>query len=694
MNTQITPQHQLEATWDLMLSDAPKAIELLSLLLRTHRHDMTIQAECYFQLGWAHAYKGDNDVALKYFPQAIERFEQLKNQEKKVRALNGLASAYVELSLYQSALTVYNQALALASELKQPMLTIPIHINVAAVHCEINSFTIAKERLNTLESIFNKHKLESVIANDNLAIFHNLSAMVAWDDSNHELFTYHLDCSEKIAVSGNCLGALFVSKLLRIRLIASNSQYDLAVDAYLKLLEQYTLEDVGIEYFRALAELGNLLSDGQEYQKIIQVLEPEVLSLNSRSYSLSTIRAKELLASSYAKNQDFKQAYRELEQLSSAKEWSENEEAQQQSTLLNQSSQITQLERKAENEKQLRHEMEVMNKRQQIVSRISRSLSSSLELNTIINTLFTSLKQIAKVTNIAFGYHDDKKNQLSFEHGVDMGKALTPFVVPLDRAKSTSVRTFHTQSVTVLNEHQLSQVSFIGEGEPIQSAIFLPISHNGKKLGVLTIQSVHKRVFDAFVTDILQQSTSSLFSALNNSLAHQELLKLNQSLQHEKVQINRAKGEIEYLSNHDALTQLPNRTYMQKRLAKQIAVSNDQNRFSLIYFNLSQFKTFNSQYGFSVGDQLLLKFANTIKDNLNVGDFLARIGNDEFVAISRHEAWQLDANDTRQFMHEQLNKPIVVEGTPYKIHARIGIARYPHDGTSFDELMNVADHGN
>lgn len=691
MSTQITPQHQLETTWDLMLSDATKSIDMLNQLLKAHHHDVSIQAECYFQLGWAHAYRGENDVSLRYFPQAIERFELSKNHEKKVRALNGFASAYVELSLYQSAITVYNKALTLASELKQPMLTIPIHINLAAIHCELNNFTIAKERLNTLESIFTKHKLESAIAEDNLAIFHNLSAMAAWDEGSYDLFTHHLDCSEKAASAGNCLGALFVSKLLRIRLIASDNLYDLAIERYLGLLKQYSLEDVGIEYFRALAELGGLLSDGQDYQKIIDVLEPEILALTSRYYSLSTIRAKELLACSYAKNQDYKQAYRELEQLKSAREWTEKEEAQQQLVLLNQSSQISQLERKAANEKQLRHDMEVLNRRQQVIRRIDHNLSSSLEMETVINTLFASLKQVAKITNIAFGYHDEQNHQLSFEYGVDMGKALTPFYIPLDKEKSTSVRTFNTQKITLLDEHQLGKTSFIGEGEPIQSAVFLPISNNGKKLGILTIQSVHKHVFDTFFTDILQDVTSSLFSALKNSLTHKKVVQHSQTLHQEKVRLSRDKGEIEYLSNHDALTQLPNRAYMQKRLTKQIAASTDQNRFSFIYFRLSQFKEFNGQFGYSVGDTLLVEFAHVIKDNLNIGDFLARIGNAEFIVISRNEAWQSTLDEMRHFMLEQINKPIVIEGTAYDIHANLGIAHYPHDGASFDELMNIAE---
>lgn len=147
-----------------------------------------------------------------------------------------------------------------------------------------------------------------------------------------------------------------------------------------------------------------------------------------------------------------------------------------------------------------------------------------------------------------------------------------------------------------------------------------------------------------------------------------------------------------YRSLHDALTQLPNRTYLFKKLEKLTDPATDKkNKFALLFLDLDDFKNVNDHYGHSVGDQFLINCASRIRNSLRVPDTLARLSGDEFIVL-------LDGVDTKELVEKVINRIYAslensfnVSGIKIPAGLSIGVSFYPAQGSRPRELVRQAD---
>jgi len=88
------------------------------------------------------------------------------------------------------------------------------------------------------------------------------------------------------------------------------------------------------------------------------------------------------------------------------------------------------------------------------------------------------------------------------------------------------------------------------------------------------------------------------------------------------------------IAHHDSLTGAANRRqFFEVAQAELVRFQRYKRPFSIIYFDIDNFKTVNDQWGHQIGDKLLCTIANQTKHTLRKTDFLARLGGDEIVAI-------------------------------------------------------------
>lgn len=91
--------------------------------------------------------------------------------------------------------------------------------------------------------------------------------------------------------------------------------------------------------------------------------------------------------------------------------------------------------------------------------------------------------------------------------------------------------------------------------------------------------------------------------------------------------------QVEFASFLNPLSKLPGNHLIDKKLCETLLLE----QFSLLYFDLDNFKGFNDMYGFNKGDKLLLYFSELLKKHLaQLGYFLGHIGGDDFIAIVPH----------------------------------------------------------
>jgi diguanylate cyclase (GGDEF)-like protein len=148
-----------------------------------------------------------------------------------------------------------------------------------------------------------------------------------------------------------------------------------------------------------------------------------------------------------------------------------------------------------------------------------------------------------------------------------------------------------------------------------------------------------------------------------------------------------------YLQAHfDALTGMPNRLLFKDRLGQEIARSQREGlRFGLLFIDLDHFKTVNDSFGHTTGDAVLREAARRISRCVRATDTVSRLGGDEFTVMLTNlhhaqEAWLI-----AESVVESLSREFQVNGEQCFLSASVGIASFPEDGASAEELLKSAD---
>ncbi|MEW9836522.1 putative bifunctional diguanylate cyclase/phosphodiesterase [Mesorhizobium marinum] len=146
------------------------------------------------------------------------------------------------------------------------------------------------------------------------------------------------------------------------------------------------------------------------------------------------------------------------------------------------------------------------------------------------------------------------------------------------------------------------------------------------------------------------------------------------------VELETAKERIEFNALHDSLTGLPNRRYLDEVMSRHIeAFSGEDERAGLLHLDLDRLKQINDTLGHAAGDAVLAHAARILKSNLRRGDFVARVGGDEFVVVCKIEGpdrgrWEEILAGLAARIVEEMHQPIVYQGHECRFGVSIGIA--------------------
>lgn len=157
-----------------------------------------------------------------------------------------------------------------------------------------------------------------------------------------------------------------------------------------------------------------------------------------------------------------------------------------------------------------------------------------------------------------------------------------------------------------------------------------------------------------------------------------------------------AAQKAEDLALYDPLTSLPNRRYLNDYMSKLIAqseVRKGEESFSVFFIDLNRFKYVNDAHGHTVGDELLKEVARRFKTSCVDSNkaMISRFGGDEFVVVARHSVTNEDVQNCVLHMNSLLEKPFRIQGHRLSIGVTAGVALYPRDGLTPEELIKNAD---
>lgn len=226
-----------------------------------------------------------------------------------------------------------------------------------------------------------------------------------------------------------------------------------------------------------------------------------------------------------------------------------------------------------------------------------------------------------------------------------------------------------------VNEEQLgAQTNFKTDDEEkkkIRSTLTGPIYIEGALYGIINIDSFENNAFDNYDVQTMEFIRNNVEIAITNHKLFQEKL---------------------ILSRFDNLTGLYNRHYFEEQFEiNRKRASRYNESFAIVLFDIDSFKSINDQFGHFIGDQVLKYIASKLIENQRESDIMARFGGDEFIGVlygSNKEELHKKYFELNEMLS---NKHLIIDGLNIPCSFSFGIAQYPANGVTLDELVKIAD---
>ena len=150
------------------------------------------------------------------------------------------------------------------------------------------------------------------------------------------------------------------------------------------------------------------------------------------------------------------------------------------------------------------------------------------------------------------------------------------------------------------------------------------------------------------------------------------------------------KEKTEQLVHHDALTGLQNRYAFYESLWNLIAKTKNKGHFAVVYIDIDRFSNLNSVIGPNNSDLILQQLAKRLKTFIKDKKKLARLGNDEFVAVILNTENSSKLLAKLQALFSLIKKSFIINGSKIHLSASVGISAYPQHGEQAELLIKNA----
>ncbi|MBO6578816.1 MAG: EAL domain-containing protein [Thalassospira sp.] len=251
--------------------------------------------------------------------------------------------------------------------------------------------------------------------------------------------------------------------------------------------------------------------------------------------------------------------------------------------------------------------------------------------------------------------------------------AATKEILGLMRDETPKGRTLHEfllpRAVPLL-EHSLEELAAHAPGaEAVEKRFTLPI-----------VRADQKEIDVSIALRLIPDSATPLMTAVLNDITVRK----------------RYEEQLVYMANHDTLTNLPNRSMLERSLSE--ALNTHKNNASersgataILFIDLDRFKVINDSLGHDVGDLMLKAVALRLQRVIGRQEIVGRLGGDEFLIIIPDLKETQDAVILSQAVLDALAPAFDIKGRVLFVTPSIGIALYPSDGEDFPALMRNAD---
>jgi diguanylate cyclase (GGDEF)-like protein/PAS domain S-box-containing protein len=153
-----------------------------------------------------------------------------------------------------------------------------------------------------------------------------------------------------------------------------------------------------------------------------------------------------------------------------------------------------------------------------------------------------------------------------------------------------------------------------------------------------------------------------------------------------------AERAIDRMARFDSVTDLPNRRCFEEQLAITLrACREDQDRVTVLFLDLDDFKQVNDSLGHTRGDKLLLAIGERLQALVRPSDLVARWGGDEFAILQRPVTDESQIATLAEAIIREVSRPVFIDGYEVIVGVSVGSASAPQDGVTPDIILSNAD---
>ncbi|HUB09189.1 MAG TPA: sensor domain-containing diguanylate cyclase [Myxococcales bacterium] len=307
---------------------------------------------------------------------------------------------------------------------------------------------------------------------------------------------------------------------------------------------------------------------------------------------------------------------------------------------------------------------------------IGKTLTSTLDIREVMRIIMQKVSELLKPQNWSLLLVDEKKNELYFEIAVGEGA---------EKIKGLRIQLGEGIAGWVAREGVPVTVTDVRQ-DPRFSARFDEVAHFNTRAVLAVPLRCKGRTLG--VIEVINGFSAQDFS-------EDDVRTLASIADYAAIALENARNfqRIEELTVVDDHTGLFNSRYLYRQLeVETVRARRFGHPLSIVFLDLDHFKTVNDTYGHQLGSQLLREVGSVLLSTLRAIDVATRYGGDEFVVLlpetDRAQA-KLAAERLRQAMGERYF--LKDHGLAVRITASFGVATFPDDASSADELMRKAD---
>jgi diguanylate cyclase (GGDEF)-like protein len=687
--------------WNLVLSCPEKALSVAErAFIDAEALDYPLgQAYARLNLGWCYFYLSRIPQAIDYLQKALEGFSSLEEALGTTMALNAFGIVYQEMGRYERAMDYYTQSLEVARKAGNRLREAVTLDGIGEVCLALGEIKEALDYfLRAYETVPDEGESELIasVLYDIGSAYHNMGNWSLAREFTEKAMGVARTAGN-LQAEGRCL------HLLGLIFLASD-RAELAEKDMLKALA--LCESLKNEQERAslLLDLGSInISNGDldEGLKRFRVAL-DIAELVGAKRLLNS--AYEKLSEAYEIQGNFKLSLDYYKRFSRFEHEALNEDTSRKIKNITVQYEIEKSRQEAEiyrlkniELKGKTEELETANRQILAMAETGRRITASLDLDTVINTLYDTLSHYVPFELFGLALYNEEENDLDYRAYILSGKRIQRSRVTPDAKRSYAYKSLKRKIPIFVPDTENVPEGLI-EGEPIRygpatgSLMFLPLVIDDRSIGLITVQSMARNALNSRHLVLVETLAPYVAIAVENSLIHDRLDAMNRSIRGEKEELEKETVTITHLANHDPLTGLPNRRLLFELLQKTFDIARRNNtKVGVIYIDLDNFKPINDRFGHFAGDHALVAVAERLKAMLRASDTVARVGGDEFVAVLGSAKDREDIALAARKILEECAKPFSIEKHLYKVGLSMGIAIYPDDGDTIERIVSAAD---